>query len=211
MHISPYPLILRRSATILAVVTLTLSLLAGLTGILLAFYYEPTAGGAYNSLQTIATQIPNGVVVRSVHDLAGNGVILVALLEIIVMFLGRRFSPSWLTAWVSGIMLVLLAIGLSWTAMILDWSQVGYWRFRIELDTIQSIPGIGSVLRDVLTGGEAVNTTTVQHLYTLHSYVLAAGAIFLAIVHLIALLFASKPTVEELGETDVDAGLPISS
>jgi cytochrome b6 len=190
-------LILRRLSTIFAVITLTLTLLAAVTGVLLAFYYTPTAGGAYNSLDAIATEIPSGTLIRSLHNIGGNGLIGVALIELIVLFLGRRSQPSWFTAWVSGIVLILTGIGLGWTAMILDWSQVGYWRFQIELGAIESIPRIGGWLRDVLTGGGAVNTTTVQHLYTLHSYILAIAAVVLAIVHLISLLYASKKPLPE--------------
>jgi len=92
----------------------------------------------------------------------------------------------------SGILLTLTAIALGWTAMILDWSQLGYWRFRIELGTIEALPVIGPLLRDIITGGGAVNTTTVAHLYTLHSYVISAGAIILAVIHLWGLLRQEK-------------------
>jgi len=61
---------------ILAVVILTLSLTTAFTGVLLAFYYEPTAGGAYNSLKVIATEIPNGWLVQRLHNIAGNGLSL---------------------------------------------------------------------------------------------------------------------------------------
>jgi len=187
-----YAFVLQRLATILAVVMLTLSSIAALTGILLAFYYEPTAGGAYNSLKAIATQIPNGWLIQRIHSLAGNGLIGVSLVEIVVMFLGERFRPSWITAWISGILLTLTAIGLSWTAILLDWTQIGYWRFTIELGTIEAIPAIGSQLRKILTGGGAVNTVTVQHLFTIHSYLLSGGAIVLAIIHLTGLLLQER-------------------
>lgn len=187
-----YPFLLRRLATILAIVILTLSLTTAFTGVLLAFYYEPTAGGAYNSLKVIATEIPNGWLIQRIHNIAGNGVIGVALIQIIVMFLGERFNRSWLTAWISGILFTLSAIALGWTAMLLDWTQLGYWRFKIELGTIETIPVIGSLLRDIITGGGAVNTMTVQHLYTLHSYVLSIGAVTLAIMHLCGLLLQEK-------------------
>lgn len=183
-----YDFILRRLSTILSVAIVTLSVMAAATGILLSFYYEPVAGRAYQSLNWIDTQIANGALIHSIHDLAGNALIVTALIQIVVMFLGRQFRSSWLTAWISGILLTLTAIGLSWTAMILDWSQVGYWRFRIELSTIEAIPFIGGSLRNILTGGGAVNTTTVAHLYTIHSYLLSVGAIALAIIHLAGLL-----------------------
>lgn len=179
--------IIQRSSTILATIVLTLTLLAAITGILLSFYYEPTAGGAFNSLATITTEIPNGWLVRSLHNIAGKWLVIVALIQLVVMFLGRRFQSSWFSAWVTGVFVTIAAMGLSWTATILDWSQLGYWRFKIELGTIESIPAIGPILRQILTGG-SFNTITVQHMYTLHSYVLAVVAISLAIVHLVSLV-----------------------
>lgn len=196
--------VLQRLATILAVVILSLTLTTAITGILLSFYYEPTAGGAHNSLLLIQSAIPNGWLVQRLHQIAGNGVIVVSLVEIVVMFLGEKFRPSWLTAWISGILLTLSAIALSWTAILLDWSQVGYWRFTIELGTIEAIPLIGSQLRDLLTGGGAINTIAVAHLYTLHSYVLSMGALMLSIIHLAGLLLQEKEEKQVLAQSESD-------
>ncbi len=190
--ISTYDFRLRRTATILSVAIVTLSAIAAITGVLISFYYEPAAGGAYQSLKWINTEITNGLLIHTIHDRAGTLLIGVSLIQMVVMFLGRQFRSSWLTAWVSGIFLILNAIGLAWTAIILDWSQEGYWRFRIELSTIEALPLIGSTLRDVLVGGGALNTTTVEHLYTIHSYLLSAGAILLAVVHLWSILKQEK-------------------
>ncbi len=192
MESTRYTFILRRLATILAVTTLTLSLMAALTGLLLAFYYGPAAVGAFESIQRITTEVPNGWLIRSLHDVAGNGLIAISLVQIVVMFLGERFRPSWLIAWISGILLTLSAIALGWTAMTLDWSQVGYWRLNLELGTIEAIPLIGPKLREILVGGGAISTVTVQHLYALHSYVLSAGAIALALIHLAGLLVQER-------------------
>lgn len=190
--------VLRRLSTILAVVVLTLTLTTAFTGILLAFYYEPTAGGAYRSLKTVTDSVANGWLIHTIHDIAGNGVIVVALIQIVVMFLGERLRPSWLSAWVSGILFTLVAIALSWTAIILDWSQTGFWRFKLELGTIGSIPLIGHQLRQILTGGDSVGTLTVAHMYTLHSYVLAIVAVGLAIAHLASLLIQEREIVQEM-------------
>ncbi|MFN6518689.1 MAG: cytochrome b N-terminal domain-containing protein [Nostoc sp. CreGUA01] len=189
MQSTQFDRILRRIATILSVVLLTLCLIYVSSGVLLSFYYEPTAGGAYNSLKTINTQLPYGWLFWRAHNLAGNGLIAIALIQIVVMFLSRQFRKSWLTAWISGILFTLSAIGLDWTGMILDWTQEGYWRFSIELGTIEAIPFIGVQLRDILTGGGAISTVTVEHLYTIHTYLIATTTLILAIVHLCALLW----------------------
>jgi cytochrome b6 len=188
--------IFRRLSTILAVTILTLTFIAATSGILLAFYYQPSAGGAYDSLKMIDETIPYGWLVHTLHNLSGNLAIVVGLVQIVVMFIGERFRRSWLTAWISGILFTLTAIGLSWTAMILTWDQLGYWRLKIELGTIEAIPFIGAQLRDALTGG-SVGTVTVEHLYTLHSYVISVGAVGLAIVHLVGLLFQEKEIQDE--------------
>lgn len=183
--------ILRRLSTILAVSIVTLTLLAATSGILIAFYYQPSAGAAYDSLKAIDQDIPFGWLVHTLHNLSGNLVIVVGLVQIFVMFLGERFRRSWLTAWVSGILFTLSAIGLSWTAMILNWNQIGFWRLKIELGTIEAIPFIGSTLREILTGG-SVGSLTVAHMYTLHSYVISLAAVGLSIVHLAGLLFQER-------------------
>jgi len=198
----PYSFIIRRLATILAVVILSLSLIAAFTGILISFYYEPTAGGAYNSLKLIKSEINYGWLIQRIHQIAGNGLIVAALIEIVVMFLGEKFRPSWLTAWISGILLTLTAIALGWTAMLLDWTQIGYWRFTIELGTVEAIPFIGSQLRDILTGGGAINTVTVAHFYTLHSYILSIGALILAVIHLVGVLLQEKEEKQTLLESE---------
>jgi quinol-cytochrome oxidoreductase complex cytochrome b subunit len=201
MQSTQFDRILRRIATILSVVILSLCLIYVSTGILLSFYYEPTAGGAYNSLRMIDTQVSYGWLFHRAHDIAGNAMIAIALVQIVVMFLGRQFRRSWLFAWVSGILFTLSAIALDWTAMILDWTQEGYWRFNIELGNIQAIPVIGSQLRDILTGGGAISSITVEHLYTLHSYIISLGAIILAMVHLAALLWQERQMyAEQAGE-----------
>lgn len=201
MQTTQFDRILRRLATIISVVILTLCLIYTTTGILLSFYYEPTAGGAYNSLKMINNEVPYGWLFYRTHEIAGNAVIAIALVQIVVMFLGRQFSKSWLVAWVSGIFLTLSAIGLDWTAMLLDWTQVGYWRFSIELGTIEAIPFIGGQLRNILTGGGAISSLTVEHLYAIHSYLIAGATLILAVVHLLALLWQEQE-MYTAGEVD---------
>ena len=192
--------VLRRITTILSVVIITLTLIGATTGILLSFYYEPAAGRAYQSLKIIDTEIPYGWLFHKAHQIAGNGVIGIALIQIVVMFVSRQFRKSWLTAWISGILFTLSAIGLGWTAMVLSWDQEGFWRFSIELGTIQAIPFIGSVLRDILTGGGAISTVTIQHLYTIHSYIVSVAALILAVVHLLSVLWQERQTKKILAE-----------
>ena len=136
----------RRLSTIVALVILTLTLIATVTGILMAFYYQPMAISAHTSLEFIDHEVNYGWLIRRLHDLAGNGLVALGLVQIVTLFVGQRQRLSWIGAWFSEILLTLCAIGLGWTAMILDWSQLGYWRLKVELGTIEAIPFIGDTL-----------------------------------------------------------------
>lgn len=187
-----YRYILQRTATLLAVAALTLCGMAATTGILIAFYYQPAAMQAHESLAAIAYDISSGAVILSLHHIAGNGLIVVSLVQLVVMFLGREFLCAWFTGWISGICLTLSAMGLSWTAIVLSWDQTSFWRFKIELSIVGSIPFVGGALREILSGGSGISSVTLQHMYALHSYVLAIAATFLSVVHLGALVLQEQ-------------------
>ncbi len=192
--------LLRKLATILAIAMSVLCLIAAITGVSIAFYYTPSTTGAYSSIEYINNQVNNGWLIRSLHNIAGNGLIIVSLVQIIVMFFGREMLGGWIVGWISGIFLTLTAIGLGWTAMNLEWSQLGYWRLNIELSIIESVPLIGQSLRQVLLGGDTVSTISLEHLYTIHSYLLAAVALGLSFVHLVSTFINSLAPVVSLSE-----------
>src|SRR2546423_152649 len=51
------------------------------TGIMLLFYYEPTAELAHKSIERIMTQVPFGWVIRSVHSWSANALMAVILIH----------------------------------------------------------------------------------------------------------------------------------
>ena len=197
--------ILRRLATLTAVISLTLVLVAGLTGVLLAFYYDPSVSGAFESLRRINEEVPGGSLVRSLHNIAGNALIYTALLQIFVMFFGRQHQPAWFTGWLSGGFLALSAIGLGWTAMILDWDQIGYWRLKIEMGTLGNLPVLGPILKAVFLGGDGITSTTVTHMYTIHSYLLSIVAVTLSVVHLVALVYQERQNLQRVAAVQLAA------
>jgi cytochrome b6 len=211
MNTLHYNFLLRKLAAILAITTFVLCLIAAVTGVSLAFYYTPSTTGAYSSIAYINNQVNNGWLIRSLHNIAGNGLVAVSLVQIIVMFFGREMLGGWIVGWISGIFLTLTAIGLGWTAMSLEWSQLGYWRLNIELTIIESVPLIGRSLRQLLLGGDAVSTVSLEHLYTIHSYLLSAVALVLSLVHLVSTFFNSlTPVIPPSTLATIDGAQPNS-
>lgn len=71
-----YQYFLQRSATILVIATFSLVLLASPTGI------------------ALTGDVTNGAWVGQLHKFAGHGLIVVAISQIVVLFLGRQFRIS---------------------------------------------------------------------------------------------------------------------
>jgi len=68
-----YQYLLQRSATILVMATFSLVLLASPTGI------------------ALTGDTTNGAWIEQLHKFAGHGLIVVAILQVVVLFLGRQF------------------------------------------------------------------------------------------------------------------------
>lgn len=187
MTVLNYKFFLWRSTTLLSVAILTLAVMAALSGLLIGFNYQPTAMGAHDSLERIATNLSSGTLILSVHHWAGNAIIVAGLIQIMVMFLGRQPRKSWFTAWVSGFAVTAVSMALGWTAMILSWDQLGFWRLKVELSTLGSLPIVGNLINTVLLNRGSIDTVAVTHFYAIHSYVLPGLAIALALLHLVSL------------------------
>ena len=187
MNFTRYKFALWRLTTLLSVGILTLAMIASISGVLIGFNYQPTSLGAHNSLEKIATQLSSGNLLLSLHHWAGEIIVIAGLIQILVMFFGREAKRSWFLGWVSGFAVTAISMALGWTAMILSWDQLGFWRLKVEVSTLGSLPIIGSLINLVLLDNGSIDSVALTHFYAIHSYILPGLAIALAIVHLVSL------------------------
>src|SRR5580698_2365043 len=77
-----------------------------LTGILLALVYVPSAGEAWNSLQTLNHSVTLGWFIRAMHGWGSNFMVAIVLIHMVQVFLfGAYKFPRELT-WVVGVLLL---------------------------------------------------------------------------------------------------------
>src|ERR1700689_1494406 len=85
------------------------------TGILLALLYVPSAGEAWNSLQTLNHQVALGWFIRALHGWGSNFMIAIVLIHMAQVFLfGAYKYPRELT-WIVGVFLLLVTLGMAFT------------------------------------------------------------------------------------------------
>ncbi|MFQ5670080.1 MAG: cytochrome bc complex cytochrome b subunit [Acidobacteriota bacterium] len=155
------------------------------TGILLMLYYRPSANEAYESIQFIMTQVPFGWLIRSIHSWSANLMVGTALVHLFSVFFLRAYrSPRELT-WMSGFLLLIMAMGFGFSGYLLPWNKLAYFATRVGTDIAGSVPLVGGFLLRFLRGGDHVTGGTLSRFYGWHVAILPAGATLLLGLHLL--------------------------
>lgn len=175
-------------------VTLFLFIVQVLSGILLLFYYRPGADNAFESIRFIMTKVGFGWLIRSVHSWAANLFVFFIFVHMFSTFFTRAYRKPRELTWMSGFVLLLLALGFGFSGYLLPWNELAYFATKVGTDIAGAVPLIGSAVRTVLRGGEDVTGATLTRFYAIH--VAMIPAIFTSILGL-HLLFVQRQGMHE--------------
>lgn len=155
------------------------------TGILLLLYYRPSSSEAFESVQYIMTRVQFGWLIRSVHSWAANLMILFAFLHMFsVLFLRAYRKPRELT-WVSGMILLFLALGFGFSGYLLPWNTLALFATKVGTEITGQVPVIGQKLMIFLRGGEDVSGATLTRFFGFHVAVLPGLATMMILLHVL--------------------------
>ncbi|MCK7540023.1 MAG: cytochrome b N-terminal domain-containing protein [Marinilabiliales bacterium] len=184
--------------------SLVLVVLLFLSGAFMMFYYSPTPGAAYDSVDFSQFSLPFGDVVRGVHYYAWNLLLVVLGLHLAGTFLTAAYKAPRQLVWVSGVLILLVVPLCIITGDLLPWDQKGYWTTQVRNSIISSVPLVGDFMLRLLQGGPRTGTVALTRFYVLHCVFLP-----LLVVKLIAIHFhflAQRGLSEPLGEGKADRG-----
>lgn len=156
----------------LGLVTFFLFLIASVTGVLLTFYYVPTTGQAYASMQDLVFVVTLGRIVRNLHRWTAEAMVVVVVLHLLRVFYTGAYKPPREFNWVVGVVLLMLTLGLSFTGYLLPWDQLAFWAITIGTNIAVYFPVVGGGLRFLLLGGDTVGDAALLRFYVLHIIVL---------------------------------------
>lgn len=139
-----------------------------LSGIFIFFYYVPSLAGAHDSIRYLTEQVPYGGLIRGIHRYAGDAFIIAALLHLFRNWFTDRYLFSRDSPWISGMFLLFFGAFVGVTGYILVWDVRGLALLGIFNDLLRSIPAMGQVLADLLTGGRGLSEGTLPRILLLH-------------------------------------------
>ena len=167
---------------------LTVFLFQIATGILLALVYVPSAGEAWNSLQTLNHQIALGWFIRALHGWGSNFMLAIVVIHMLQVFLfGAYKFPRELT-WIIGVFLLLMTFGMAFTGQVLRFDQDAYWGLGIGASIASRVPVLGPVLVKLLLGGPIIAGATLSRFFVLHVFVIPGLLIAFVGLHVLMVL-----------------------
>ena len=153
------------------------------TGILLSFYYEPSADHAYESVDAITSAIPFGWFIRSIHKWAANLMIITVILHMCRVYFSCAFRHPRQFNWVVGCCLLGCTLVMGFTGYSLVYEQLSYWGITVATELASTAPLVGESIATFMRGGESIGPNTLTRMYVLHVGVLPVTMIALIGLH----------------------------
>jgi ubiquinol-cytochrome c reductase cytochrome b subunit len=158
------------------------------TGIMLAFIYVPSAGEAWNSLQTLNHQVALGWFIRALHGWGSDFMVALVLIHMVQVFLfGAYKYPRELT-WIVGVFLLIVTLGMAFTGQVLRFDQDAYWGLGIGASIASRVPVIGPLIVNLMLGGPIIAGATLSRFFALHVFVVPGLLIAFVSVHLLMVI-----------------------
>ena len=144
-----------------------LLLLQVVTGLLLAFYYVPSAESAHTTVAYIEKVLPAGSWIRALHHYGSQWLTLFLVLHLAQMFwrASYRRKP---VGWIASLFLLALVLAGGATGYSLPWDARAFFGTRVAEGITGGLPLIGETARKWLLGGTEISTLTVSRFFALH-------------------------------------------
>ncbi len=168
-----------------AIATVMLVLMIA-TGVVLATNYTPHVLMAFDSVERIDRDVPQGWLIRDLHMNGASFFFIAVYIHIFRgMYYGSYKAPRELL-WILGVIIFLLMMATAFMGYVLPWGQMSFWGATVITNLFSAIPTIGDTIVSFLWGGYSVGDPTLNRFFSLH-YLLPFMIVGVVILHIWAL------------------------
>lgn len=150
------------------------------TGLLLAFYYVPSAESAHTTVSFIEKVLPAGSWIRALHHYGSQWLTLAIVLHLAQMFWRATYSRR-PVGWMAAVILLMLVLAGGATGYSLPWDARAFFGTRVAEGIAGGTPFVGDLSRRWLIGGTDITPVTLARFFALHVLV-TPTLIFLTLV-----------------------------
>ena len=177
-----------------------------ITGIFLMIFYTPKPGVAYSDIWNILANVPFGSLMRDLHRLGAEAMVLVVALHMLRTFITGSYKQPRQFTWLTGMFLLVLTLVLSFSGYLLPWDQLAYWAVTVAVSVVEASPPadiVGKNLNLLVRGAPTFGDGGLLRWYLLHVLVLPLLAAIFFFVHYYKVVLhghSLPPGRESIGE-----------
>jgi len=164
--------------------SLFLAVTQGLTGIFLMVYYVPHPDQAYESVNYITHDVAFGWLIRGIHHWGATLMVVVVFLHMLRTFFYAAYKYPREITWLTGVLLLLITLGMGFTGYLLPWNQRAYWATTVGTSIAGTVPFLGPFIESALRGGSDLSALTLARFFSAHIWTLPAALAGLIGIHL---------------------------
>lgn len=175
-----------------------------ISGSFLSIHYVDDMNYAFQSVQRIMRDVPNGWLIRYIHSNGASMFFIVLYCHIFRgLYYGSYMKPRQ-SLWCSGVVLFILVMGAAFTGYVLPWGQMSFWGATVITSMVTILPG-GQHIAEWIWGGYTANSPpTIKRFYSIHfilPFIISGGTlIHLALLHRVG---STSPIGSDTGVDDI--------
>ncbi|MEM7537320.1 MAG: cytochrome bc complex cytochrome b subunit [Chloroflexota bacterium] len=176
-----------------------------ITGIYLMIWYAPSPERAYEDMIRLLNNVPYGQFMRDIHRLGAEAMVAIVTLHMVRTYLTGSYKPPREFTWLTGVILLVVTLFLSFSGYLLPWDQLAFWAVTIGTSMAEAVPPaiVGETVNLLARGAPDIGANGLLRFYLLHVFFLPLVLILFFFVHYykVVLYGISLPAdLEEVGE-----------
>jgi ubiquinol-cytochrome c reductase cytochrome b subunit len=181
------------------------------TGIWLAMSYNPTAQGAFDSVEYIMRDVSWGWLIRYLHSTGASFFFIIIYLHMFRGMLYGSYKKPRELVWLLGMFLFLCLMAEAFLGYLLPWGNMSFWGAQVITSLFGAIPYIGEGLVEWIRGDYNVTGVTLNRFFSLHVVVVPLAFVGLVIFHILALheVGSNNPDGVEIKKYKNNEGKPL--
>ncbi|WP_196759108.1 cytochrome b [Moraxella catarrhalis] len=157
------------------------------TGIWLTMMFNPSAEGAFASLEYIMRDVKGGWLIRYMHSTGASAFFIVVYLHMFRGLLYGSYKKPRELVWLIGMGIYLCLMAEGFFGYLLPWGNMSYWGAQVILNLPAAIPFIGDALAEWVRGDYLISGITLNRFFALHVVAIPLVLVGLVFMHLVAL------------------------
>ena len=158
-----------------------------ITGIFLTMNYNPSAAGAFDSVQYIMRDVEWGWLIRYMHSTGASLFFVVVFMHMFRGIMYGSYKKPRELVWLLGMLIFLVLMAEAFMGYVLPWGNMSFWGAKVIISLFGTIPVIGSALVEWIMGDFLPADATLNRFFALHVIALPLVLLLLVVLHIAAL------------------------